>query len=410
MNKNGNAPKLIYLSPMRLPTEKAHGLQIMQNCEALADVGYAVELWVSRRYNSAEMNVIQDVYAYYGVKPNFTIKRVPCVDLMPLAGERPIPARIAFYVQVVTYVIVMLLRMLFVRAQVYYSRDEFLLLPLSFIKSSKKLAYEPHTLSPSKRGRWIQLRAAGRVNSIFPVTPRLAKDFVKHGASVEKILPLHDGIRKERFQALPTKMDARETIGWDQDAFIVGYVGRLHTMGMDKGLGTLIQALAEVGGASLGLVGGPDEMAQAYCNEWVTLGLAEGDFLYTGHIVPREVPLYLSAFDLCAMPFPDTAHFANYMSPLKLFEYMAAGKAIIASDLPSIADVVAYDGNALLVPPEDVKALAKAIQRLREDPDMRQRLGDSARQKVMAHYTWTARAEAIRGHLERAQRAASSAY
>ena len=68
-------PKLLYISLMRLPTEKAHGLQIMQNCEAFAAAGCDVTLWVARRWNTRALRQIQDPYAYYGVQPNFKIPR-----------------------------------------------------------------------------------------------------------------------------------------------------------------------------------------------------------------------------------------------------------------------------------------------------------------------------------------------
>jgi glycosyltransferase involved in cell wall biosynthesis len=109
----------------------------------------------------------------------------------------------------------------------------------------------------------------------------------------------------------------------------------------------------------------------------------------------------LRAFDVAAMPFPLQLHYARYASPLKLFEYMAAGAAIVASDLPSCADVLRHEENALLVPPDDVAALAAANQRLKDDPQLRESLGQAARQQVMQHHTWQARAAAVLMHLYR---------
>src|SRR4051812_30948237 len=76
--------KLLYIASIRLPTEKAHGLQIVQNCEAFADAGAAVTLWVARRFNTAELRAVGDVWAHYGVKRNFVLRRIPCIDLLPL--------------------------------------------------------------------------------------------------------------------------------------------------------------------------------------------------------------------------------------------------------------------------------------------------------------------------------------
>ena len=81
-------PKLLYISLMRLPTERAHGLQIMQNCEAFAEAGCEVTLWVARRWNTREMRRVRDPYSYYGVDRNFSIRRIPCLDLFPLFPVR----------------------------------------------------------------------------------------------------------------------------------------------------------------------------------------------------------------------------------------------------------------------------------------------------------------------------------
>jgi len=388
--------KLLYIANMRFPTEKAHGLQIMQNCEAFADAGADVTLWVTRRFNTPQMRAIADPWAYYGVKRNFTVRRLPCIDLMPLTAEQNNwAAKLIFFLQSGTFALVALLMALFTPADVYYSRDAIMLLLLSFIKPRQKLAYEAHKFSPTGRGRWLQKRVIGRVGTVIPVTPKLAEQLIKLGANPARVLTAHDGIRRERFENIPDQQQARREIGWPEDAFIVGYVGRLHTMSMDKGIGTLVEALQQVEGVSLALVGGPDSMAEALRRQWIESGMPESQFLYAGHVLPERVPLYLSAFDVCAMPFPWTEHFAYYASPIKLFEYMASRRPIVASDLPAFADVVANGESALLVPPSDVDALAAAIMRLRDDPALRKNLADCAHERVMAHYTWAARAEAI---------------
>jgi glycosyltransferase involved in cell wall biosynthesis len=95
------------------------------------------------------------------------------------------------------------------------------------------------------------------------------------------------------------------------------------------------------------------------------------------------------------MPLPRTEHFANYASPLKLFEYMASGRALVASDLPSWADVLREGENALLVPPDDSAALAGAIVRLRADAGLRARLAAAAKADAYAKYTWVGRTRMV---------------
>ena len=205
-----------------------------------------------------------------------------------------------------------------------------------------------------------------------------------------------------RFDPLPDPASSRQQIGWRQEAFIVGYVGRLQTLGLDKGVGTLVEAVAAMDGVCLALVGGPADMAEALRRRWLDLGAPPERFLDAGQVSPGEVPLYLCAFDVCAMPHPPSTQFSQYTSPLKLFEYMAAGRAIVASDLPAWSDVVDDSETALLVPPSDVAAWSEAIERLHHDGDLRARLGESARKQALEYYTWDVRAARILAHIHSA--------
>ncbi len=263
------------------------------------------------------------------------------------------------------------------------------------MKPRRKLAFEAHRLSKGRAGRWLQGLVVRRVGTVIAVTAKLREDLIVRGANPARAMVAHDGIRTARFAGVPSQAEARRIIGWPEAAFIVGYAGRLQTMAMDKGVGKLVEALRDVEGATLALVGGPDDMAEILREQWVKLGMDAGRFLNAGQVAPERVPMYLSGFDVCAMPFPWTEHFAYYASPMKLFEYMASGRAIIASDLPSTAEVVTDGRSALLYPVGDVSALSAGIKRLRDDSSLREQLAAQAYQDVLEHYTWAARAKAI---------------
>ncbi len=388
---------------MRLPTEKAHGLQIMQNCEAFADAGCDVTLWVARRWNTRELRAVADPYAYYGVRTNFKIRRVPCIDIFPLFPADSAGARVAFYILQLSYALVCLLLLLFSRADIYYSRDEFVLSLLIRLRPRESLAYEVHQFPASGRGAALQRHIVANVGSVIAITPPLRADLIrKRGADPERVIVAHDGIRRARFEKLPDRASARGQIGWRQEAFIIGYVGRLHTLGLDKGVGTLVEALAAMDDACLALVGGPADMAEALRRRWLALGASSERFLYAGQVSPDHVPRYLSAFDICVLPLPAETHFAHHASPMKLYEYMASGRAIIASDLPAWSDVVEDGATALLLPPDDAEAWSEAVDRLRHDGDLRARLGQRARQRALKHYTWDIRAARILAHIQAA--------
>ncbi len=393
-------PRLLYISLMRLPTEKAHGLQIMQNCEAFAAADCDVTLWVARRWNTPDMRRITDPFAHYGIDRNFTIQRMPCLDLFPLFPPESAGARLAFYLLMLSYALALLFRLPFVRADIYYSRDEFLLALMSWLKPKSALAYEAHLFPSSGRGAALQRWVCRRVGSVIAITPQLRDDLVKErSAEPGRSIVAHDGIRRARFEDLPDRETARQQLGWDNETFIVGYVGSLQMIGMEKGVSTLVQAFADVDGAHLALVGGSAADGRQLRQEWINLGMPESRFLDVGRAPPQDVPLYLRAFDVCAMPHPATTQFARYTSPLKLFEYMAAGCAIVASDLPGWADVLADGETAILAPPDDIAAWSVAIDSLRRDPELRRRLGTAAQAQAMAHFTWAMRAQKILAHI-----------
>lgn len=392
--------KLLYVSNARLPTRAAHGLQIMQNCEAFAAAGADVTLWVPHRAAGRDGDR-GDPFDYYGIERTFALVRLPCLDLTPWFRPDSLPWKIAFYVEVFSFALAALIALLFTRTDRVYSRDPQVLLLLTLIRRRAQVVYEAHNVNQTRAGLWLQRRVLRRSGYTVAITPPLADalDSMQQASPIRSaLLVAHDGIRAVRFASPPERDAARELLGWPREAFIVGYLGRLQTYGMEKGVGALVDACARLTGeapVTLALVGGPDEIAAGYRDRWRALGLPDARLLLQGHVSAADVPRYLAAFDVCAMPFPFKPHFAYFTSPMKLFEYMASGRAIIASDLPSYADVIRDGVDALLIPPDDVDALAAAISRLQADPALRMRLGDAARARVYAHYTWDARARRI---------------
>lgn len=396
-------PKLLYISLMRLPTEKAHGLQIMENCDAFAAAGCDVTLWVARRWNTPEMRQVRDPFAYYDLPASFRIRRIPCIDIFPLFPPDSRGARLAFYVLLLSYALVCAGLLLIARPDIYYSRDELILALLTRMKAKRQIAYEAHLYARAGRGAALQRYAASRVGSVIAITGRLREDLIAdRGAASKRVIVAHDGFRRERFEDLPNGAEIRRELGLPGDAFVVGYLGRLEMIGLDKGMGTVVKALAQVDGAHLLLVGGPDDMVADLRRRWLALGLPAERFIAAGQVLPRDVLPLLMTMDACVMPHPAEKQFANYTSPLKLFEYMAARRAIVASDLPAWADVLSHGETALLVPPGDHAAWANAIIRLRDDPGLRLSLGKRARERALAQYAWDARAKTILEHISSA--------
>jgi len=394
--------KLLYVANARIPTEKAHGVQIMGMCDAFVQNSVEVELVVPFRVQTAQMRRVRNLWAYYGIRNRFQLTRLPSLDVLFL--DRRLPRGLSyllFYVQALTFYVCAVLYSLVRPREMLYSRDWmfFLLwLPWRWLRR-RTLVLEEHTFP--HRGWWgarLHLAVSRRVDRLVVITHPLKERFVEAGVPARRILVAPDGVDLEHF-VLPSRREALRQLGLPVGRCIVGYVGRFHTLGMAKGMDSLVQAVGELyrqgqTDVVLCLVGGPLKMAGAYRELAVREGLAADSLIFVGHVSPLKVPLYMRAFDLCVMPFPWTEHYAYYMSPLKMFEYMASGTPIVATDLPSTREILRDGENAVLVEPDSSKALAQGIRRVLEMPDRGQRLSARACREVSA-LTWERRAEAI---------------
>jgi len=133
----------------------------------------------------------------------------------------------------------------------------------------------------------------------------------------------------------------------------------------------------------------PDYLALAS-----TLGLEPGYLRFVDRVPPAEVPGWIKACDVVTIPLPRNEFSMYFTSPLKLFEYMAAGVPVVASDLPSLRDVLTTGENAWLVNPDDPSALAEGLKSLLGSSSLRQRLSSRALSDVQ-HCTWYKRVESL---------------
>jgi len=181
---------------------------------------------------------------------------------------------------------------------------------------------------------------------------------------------------------------------------VVAFAGSMRPW---HGVSVLIQAGAmvktAVRDAFFLFVGGGEALEEL--KEHAANELADGDYLFTGPVDPAEVPRRLAAADLLVAPFapdrdpvraPQFARHDMWWSPVKIFEYMAMGKPIVASAAGPVAEYLTR--SAITVPPGDPILLARAITRLLEDPQLARTLGRRARARLVKHYTWRHAAKA----------------
>ena len=130
--------------------------------------------------------------------------------------------------------------------------------------------------------------------------------------------------------------------------------------------------------------------------------VSEQRLRFVDHVPNKEVPVWIRACNVVTIPWPWTEFSAYFTSPLKLFEYMAAGVPIVATDLPSIREVLRHQENAWLVEPDNPKALAEGIAKVLSDAHLARRISEQAYVEV-EKYSWDVRAKRIVNFLEKGE-------
>jgi glycosyltransferase involved in cell wall biosynthesis len=203
------------------------------------------------------------------------------------------------------------------------------------------------------------------------------------------ILVAPDGVDWERFDSTESTAAAREKLELSVDRDVICYTGALKRW---KGVDTLVMAAAHLDKEALVYIVGGTELQRSDLDRRV--GDIPPNIIFEGHVPPTRIPTVLAAADVLVLPnSAEKTISAEYTSPLKLFEYMAAGKPIVASDLPSIREIL-DERTAHLVPPDDPDALAEGIRSILNNPDYAIRLSERAKAEG-AQYSWACRAETI---------------
>ncbi|MBD2567903.1 glycosyltransferase [Anabaena lutea] len=210
------------------------------------------------------------------------------------------------------------------------------------------------------------------------------KNYLLNYVDSSKVYVIPNGVNPERFSKIKNYTKS--------ETFTVGFVGTLKPW---HGLPILTEAFVQlhqkVPQSRLLIVGDGPEREHLEV-ELSTRGL-DAYTQFTGAVNPDQVPGLLAAMDVAVAPYPAQADF--YFSPLKVYEYMAAGLPVVASKIGQLVDLIEPVVNGILCPPGDAIALAEALEKLWRSPQLRHSLGQAARQKVMQNHTWDAIAQQI---------------
>lgn len=359
--------KIIYITNARIPTEKAHGVQIMKMCEAFAREGNEVTLVAPWRFNSIKA----DPFGYYDIERNFSVVKFPSLDLVWLG-------RIGFLIQLATFSLFALFYTFVKRSDIIYSRDEFVLWSLSVFK--KRVIWEAHM----PRDNFVARSLSKQVAKMVVISQGLKKFFIEAGVPSGKILVAHDAVDLNKFTVRVDKRKVCEELDLPQDKSIVMYLGRLDQW---KGVETLLEASRLLTkNAQVVIVGEGSELGR-FKKEYPNV-------IFTGSLPYRDLSKNQQVASVLVIPNSGKSDVSRlYTSPLKMFAHMISGVPIVASDLPSIREVLS-DDTATFATPDAPNSFAEKITWVLEH---REEVAGKARNAADAvrSYTWSERAKSI---------------
>lgn len=398
--------RLLYLASIDFPHVKARAIQIVNTAHALARAGFGVTLVVGKRSPGR----LDEQLSAYGLAPHPRLRLVgvPAIRL-PAGAPRWLHRLYTRFWNWSYLAACLALLPVLLRAQprAILARDYRLAWLLLRLRRwhRRPLVFEVHGLPSAElldahRGDPRFKREADRRRDLeqavfdgawrlLTITDCLRARLIRdYAITPDRVFTVPDA--SGLAGVAPPGHDPSELAPAARTRLI--YVGQLYP---HKGVDLLLRALAGVPRASLTIVGGLlDDPNRARLEALaVELGVA-GRVHFTGPRPYREVPALLARADIALLPLAEGIVARCFTSPLKLYDYLAAGLPIVAVDFPTVREALRDGENGLLVPPNDPAAMAVAINRLIDDPALAARLAHQARQDAAA-YTWDRRAERI---------------
>lgn len=358
-----------YIANVRIPTEKAHGIQIMKMCEAFSNQSANVELIIPKRKN----HLNEDPFEYYCVDRNFRISKGWCLDFVKLGY-------VGYWIELITFTLPLVLKALF-KNVTFYTRDEFVAFCLKFI--GKEVVWEAH------RGQVnLFIKSLLKLNiKIVVISAALKSLYVTLGAKGENILVSPDGVDIDQFNTLINKEEARFRCGLDQHEKTVLYTGHLYSW---KGADILAEAAKNIPEVSFIFVGGTEKDITSFRSRFGDIT----NIKIVGRKPYKDIPTYMRCADILALPNSAKEDISKYYtSPLKLFEYMASGKPIIASDLPSIHEII-DESTSYFFEPDNVDSLVITINQMFKEYHQAEEKAKNNLSRVW-RYSWDNRANEI---------------
>ncbi|MCA9743080.1 glycosyltransferase family 4 protein [candidate division KSB1 bacterium] len=237
----------------------------------------------------------------------------------------------------------------------------------------------------------LELQTLHSADAVIAISTILKNYYVEQGIAAEKIHVIPNGADPEKFAPRPKPAELVKAYDLNGKT-VIGWIGALvGWSGIEKMLSMARQILQSDRQAAFMMVGGGDN--QALFQKELQAGEFADRVILPGSVPHEAVGDYLACMDIVLAPYPKLPFW--YASSMKIFEYMAAGKALISSAVGQVNEVIQDGQNGLLYDPDNAEELTEKVKTLLKDEALRQRLGEQARSDLLANYTWSHHAKQI---------------
>jgi glycosyltransferase involved in cell wall biosynthesis len=366
--------KIKYITNTRIPTTRAHGHAIMKMCTEFSENGNDVELFVPNKGDIEYIN--KSPFIFYKVKENFKINKVSSFDFLANSGRL---GKIWYWVDTISYLVSLKFFVKVSEEDVIYTRD--FLIPLIFTKKNN-IILELHNIP---RSRFLIKQIFNKINLFVVISRGIKEELIKMSVNEEKIIVCPSGVDIQDLETNLTKDEAKDFLKLDKNKKVAMYIGLLDEW---KGYKTFLESskfLPE--SIQVVIIGGEgyqiNKLSKLY-KKVIFLGLRP----YS------ELGINQKAADVLVIPNSEKYAISKYYtSPLKVFNHMASGTPIVASDLPSIREIL-NENNCVFASPDSPESLANSIIKVLNDNFLSKKISEQARTDV-EKFTWSNRTKQI---------------
>lgn len=352
--------QIYYISYSMIHSRSASSIHVMKMCQAFALNGHKIELYANRSSKKEK-----DIFNYYGVEKCFKISKY----LIPrIQGTSKLP-------------------------DLFYGRYAKGLLEMT--SSGKPIIFEVHAPPKNEKEKKIQEALISHKNfkHLVSISHTLKNEYLNLFPCLKnKVIVAPDGADPPK--SLNNQNRIFKLMGKSKKKFNIGYIGHLYP---GKSMEIILELAKRLPDYDFHIVGGTNKDLKYWKNN-----ISIPNIIFYGFVPNSQLGKYYNAFDIVLAPyqhkvsgFDGGGNLGQWMSPLKIFEYMAYSKAIIASNLPVLREILFNRKNSLLCSPDDITEWIKAILELENDTNLRNKLAKTGNTEFMKYYTWQKRAEKV---------------